>query len=213
MDNIYLLVYRNFLTEEVRDYNNIKITTQYGLLRTIQKTCSNSKDEYSKEIDYNIQLNQKFLSGISPNSVKQLDGTLKWNFLPIIFNVPTSAKAIGQTTNIDLCILPLLGYNYTYGIINNKSDIYKYTAVSFAWGRKEGSKFVRLSDFSIPIIVDRSTITISKNIYDDTKYDLTPPEKSDLKDLKLTLRDSTQYYPFPAMYLEEVTKTTDTINE
>lgn len=213
MDNIYLLVYRNFLTEEVRDYNNIKITTQYGLLRTIQKTCSNSKDEYAQEMDYKIQLNQKFLSGISPNSVKQVDGTLKWNFLPIVFNVPTSAKTIGQTTNIDLCILPLLGYNYTYGMMNNKSDIYKYTAISFAWGRKEGSKFVRLSDFSIPIIVDRSTITISKNIYDDAKYDLTPPEKSDLKDLKLTLRDSTQYYPFPAMYLEEVTKTTDTINE
>ena len=213
MDNIYLLVYRNFLTEEIRDYNNIKITTQYGLLRTIQKTCSNSKDEYAQEIDYKIQLNQKFISGISPNSVKQLDGTLKWNFLPIIFNVPTSTKAIGQITNIDLCILPLLGYNYTYGMMNNKSDIYKYTAISFAWGRKEGGKFVRLSDFSTPIIVDRSTITISKNIYDDTKYDLTPPKQSDLKDLKLTLRDSTKYYPFPAIYLEEVAKTTDTINE
>ena len=212
MDNIYLLVYRNFLTEEVRDYNNIKITTQYGLLRTIQKTCSNSKDEYAQEIDYKIQLNQKFLSGISPNSVKQLDGTLKWNFLPIIFNVPTSAKAIGQTTNIDLCILPLLGYNYTYGMMNNKSDIYKYTAVSFAWGRKEGSKFVRLSDFSIPIIVDRSTITINESRVDNTKYDLTPLQ-SDSKELKLILRDSSNYYSFPAIYLEEVAKTTNTINE
>ena len=213
MDNIYLLVYRNFLTEEIRDYNNIKITTQYGLLRTIQKTCSNGKDEYAQEMNYKIQLNQKFISGISPSSVKQSDGTLAWNFLPIIFNVPTSTKSIGQTTNIDLCILPLLGYNYTYGMMNNKSDIYKYTAVSFAWGRKEGGKFIRLSDFSIPIIIDRSIITISKNIYDDTKYDLTPPKQSDLKDLKLTLRDSTKYYPFPAIYLEEVAKTTDTINE
>ena len=86
MDNIYLLVYRNFLTEEIRDYNNIKITTQYGLLRTIQKTSSNINDQYAQTMDYKIQLNQKFLSGISPNSVKQLDGTLKWNFLPIIFN-------------------------------------------------------------------------------------------------------------------------------
>lgn len=212
MDNIYLLVYRNFLTEEVRDYNNIKITTQYGLLRTIQKTCSNSKDEYAQEIDYNIQLNQKFLSGISPNSVKQLGGTLKWNFLPIIFNVPTSAKAIGQTTNIDLCILPLLGYNYTYGMMNNKSDIYKYTAVSFAWGRKEGSKFVRLSDFSIPIIVDRSTITINESRVDNTKYNLTP-QQSDSKELKLTVRDSTNYYSFPAIYLEEVAATTNNTNE
>ena len=55
MDNIYLLVYRNFLTEEIRDYNNIKISTQYGLLRTIQKTCSNIKDQYAQEIDYKIQ--------------------------------------------------------------------------------------------------------------------------------------------------------------
>lgn len=212
MDNIYLLVYRNFLTEEVRDYNNIKITTQYGLLRTIQKTCSNSKDEYAQEMDYNIQLNQKFLSGISPNSVKQSNGTLAWNFLPIIFNVPTSTKAIGQITNIDLCIFPLLGYNYTYGIMNNKGDIYKYSAVSFAWGRKEGGKFIRLSDFSIPLIIDRSIITITESRVDNTKYDLTP-KKSDSKDLKLTLRDSTKYYPFPAIYLEEVTEETNTINE
>ena len=67
MNNIYLLVYRNFLTEEIRDYNNIKITTQYGLLRTIQKTNIDNK--------YSIQLNQKFLSGISPNAVKQQNNT------------------------------------------------------------------------------------------------------------------------------------------
>lgn len=75
MDNIYLLVYRNFLTEEIRDYNNIKTTTQYGLLRTIQKTNINNKDEYAPKINYSIQLNQKFLSGISPNAVKQQDNT------------------------------------------------------------------------------------------------------------------------------------------
>lgn len=209
MDNIYLLAYRNFLTEEIRDYNNIKISTQYGLLRTIQKTCSNSKDEYSQEIDYNIQLNQIFISGISPQYI-QSSGT--FDDSPISFNVPVGSLTIEKTTNINLYILPLLGYNYTYGIINNKSDIYKYTAISFAWGKKEGNKFIRLSDFSIPIIVDRSIMTISENISDNTKYDLMPQE-SDSKELKLILRNSTKYYPFPAMYLEEVTKTTDTINE
>lgn len=209
MDNIYLLVYRNFLTEEVRDYNNIKISTQYGLLRTIQKTCSNIKDQYAQEINYSIQLNQIFISGISPQYV-QSSGT--FDASPISFNVPVGSLTIEKITNINLYILPLLGYNYTYGMMNNKSDIYKYTAVSFAWGRKEGSKFVRLSDFSIPIIVDRSIMTISESRVDNTKYDLTP-KKSDSKELKLTLRDSTNYYPFPAIYLEEVTETTDIINE
>ena len=210
MDNIYLLAYRNFLTEEVRDYNNIKISTQYGLLRTIQKTCSNIKDQYAQEIDYSIQLNQILLSGISPEYV-QSSGT--FDASPISFNVPVGSFTIEKTTNINLYILPLLGYNYTYGIINSKSDIYKYTAISFAWGKKEGNKFIRLSDFSIPIIVDRSIITISESRSDNTKYDLTPPEESDSKELKLTLRDSTNYYSFPAIYLEEVAKTTSIINE
>lgn len=205
MDNIYLLVYRNFLTEEIRDYNNIKITTQYGLLRTIQKTCSNSKDEYAQKKNYKIQLNQKFLSGISPQYV-QSSGI--FDASPISFNVPTGILTIEKTTNINLYILPLLGYNYTYGIINNKSDIYKYTAISFAWGKKEGNKFIRLSDFSIPIIVDRSIMTISENRVDNTKYDLTPKSN-----LKLTLKDSTDYYPFSAIYLEQVAETTNNTNE
>lgn len=206
MDNIYLLAYRNFLTEEIRDYNNIKISTQYGLLRTIQKTCSNIKDQYAQENNYSIQLNQILLSGISPQYV-QSSGT--FDASPISFNVPVSSHTIEKTTNINLYILPLLGYNYTYGIINNKSDIYKYTAISFAWGKKEGNKFIRLSDFSIPIIVDRSIITINESRVDNTKYDLTP-QKSDLK---LTLQDSTNYYSFPAIYLEEVTETTNNTNE
>ena len=209
MDNIYLLVYRNFLTEEIRDYNNIKITTQYGLLRTIQKTSSNINDQYAQTMDYKIQLNQKFLSGISPNSV-QSSGT--FDASPISFNVPTNILTIEKTTDINLYILPLLGYNYTYGIINNKSDIYKYTAISFAWGKKEGNKFIRLSDFSIPIIVDRSIMTISENRVDNTKYDLTP-RQSNSKELKLILRDSTNYYSFPAIYLEEIAKTTNNTNE
>ena len=205
MDNIYLLVYRNFLTEEIRDYNNIKITTQYGLLRTIQKTCSNSKDEYDQEMNYKIQLNQIFISGISPQYVQS---SHTFDASPISFNVPTGILTIEKTTNINLYILPLLGYNYTYGIINNKSDIYKYTAISFAWGKKEGNKFIRLSDFSIPIIVDRSIMTISENIVDNTKYDLTPKSN-----LKLTLLDSTNYYSFPAIYLEKVAETTNNTNE
>lgn len=209
MDNIYLLVYRNFLTEEIRDYNNIKITTQYGLLRTIQKTSSNINDQYAQEMDYKIQLNQKFLSGISPQYVQSSD---TFDASPISFNVPTGILTIEKTTDINLYILPLLGYNYTYGIINNKSDIYKYTAISFAWGKKEGNKFIRLSDFSIPIIVDRSIMTISENRVDNTKYDLTP-RQSDSKELKLILRDSTNYYSFPAIYLEEIAKTTNNTNE
>ena len=205
MDNIYLLVYRNFLTEEIRDYNNIKITTQYGLLRTIQKTCLNSKDEYTQKMNYKIQLNQKFISGISPQYVQS---SSTFDASPISFNVPVGNFTIEKTTDINLYIFPLLGYNYTYGIINNKSDIYKYTAISFAWGKKEGNEFIRLSDFSMPIIVDRSIMTISENRVDNTKYDLTPKSN-----LKLTLRDFTNYYSFPAIYLEEVAETTNNTNE
>ena len=212
MDNIYLLAYRNFLTEEIRDYNNIKTTTQHDLLRTIQKTCKSIKDKYAQTIDYSIQLNQKLISNISPKNM-QLNSTID----PISFSVPIKEKTIEPSTDINLCIFPLLGCNYTYGIINNKSDMYKYTAISFAWGKKEGNKFIRLSDFSIPIIVDRSIITISINEEDNTKYDLKNPNKSDSTtetfNWQLTLRDSTNYYPFSAIYLDAVAQTIDTTNE
>ena len=66
-----------------------------------------------------------------------------------------------------------------------------------------------MSDFSIPIIVDRSIMTISESRVDNTKYDLTPQNSN----LKLTLRDSTNYYSFPAIYLEEVAETTNNTNE
>ena len=106
-----------------------------------------------------------------------------------------------------MLFIPLLGYNYTHSVINNKDDIYKYTAFSVAWVKKEGNEFVRLSDFSIPIIVDRSIMQI-ENSSDNTKYILTPKSN-----LKLTLKDSTDYYPFSAIYLEQVAETTKTINK
>ena len=118
MDNIYLLVYRNFLTEEIRDYNNIKTTTQYGLLRTIQKTTANNKDEYAQKINYSIQLNQKPLLGISPNAVKQQDNTFEWNFLPISFNIPIDSLTIEKRTDINYqFLIHLFDSNFNYHLL------------------------------------------------------------------------------------------------
>ena len=80
-------------------------------------------------------------------------------------------------------------------MIHIKEDIYKYTSISFAWGKKEGNKFVRLSDFSKPIIIDRSILgaTISD---DHTKYIFTP------SNCIVTEETSTEYYPLPAVYIK-----------
>ena len=55
-------------------------------------------------------------------------------------------------------------------------------------------------------------MTIGESRVDNTKYDLTP-RQSDSKELKLILRDSTNYYSFPAIYLEEVANTNNNTNE
>ena len=52
-------------------------------------------------------------------------------------------------------------------------------------------------------------MTIGESRVDNTKYDLTPQNSN----LKLTLRDSTNYYSFPAIYLEEVANTNNNTNE
>ena len=207
MDNIYLLVYRNYLTDENRDYNDIQTTTQYGLLRTVQKTSTSSKDPYIQNINYSIQLNQKLLSGISPK--KHNNST--FDFSPVSFDIThnpgTEAIIINKKTDIDWYILPLLGYNYTYSVINNKKDIYKYTSFSFAWGKRDNGKFIRLSDFSTPIIVDRSIMEIAD--YNSNKqYSLTPKDWNSLKWIET---DATEYYPFKAIYLttENITNITN----
>ena len=201
MDNVYLLVYRNFLTEEKRTYNDTKVYTQYGLLRTLQKTSTSSKDPYTK-IESKIQLQQHHMFGLSPKSA--ITNNNGWNFDGIEFEVPILEKEITRsfndttettTSNIDLYIASLLGYNYTYSVFNSKEDIYKYTSISFAWGKKEGNEFVRLSDFSKPIIIDRSILgtTISG---DNTKYIFTPSNCIVAEEI------STEYYPLPAVYIK-----------
>ena len=201
MDNVYLLVYRNFLTQETRTYNDTKVYTQYGLLRTLQKTSTSSKDPYTKT-ECKIQLQQHHMFGLSPKSA--IANNNGWNFDGIEFEVPILEKEITRsfnnttettTSNIDLYIASLLGYNYTYSVFNSKEDIYKYTSISFAWGKKEGNEFVRLSDFSKPIIIDRSILgaTISD---DHTKYIFTP------SNCIVTEETSTEYYPLPAVYIK-----------
>jgi hypothetical protein len=62
MDNMYLVTVRNYLTEEVRSYGSGTYQTQYGILRTIQRTRTSNQDLYSNaegELKtYKIQIKQ-----------------------------------------------------------------------------------------------------------------------------------------------------------
>lgn len=193
MDNIYLLVYRNFLTEEVRDYNDVKTTKQYGLLRTIQRTAIDDRDTYNTNGQYGFQIKQINISNIAP--AEKL-----WKFTPIEITSSNTIIKISKDPkdypNADLNILSLLGFNYSYSVKNGKENMYKYTSVSFAWGVKNGNEFERISDYSIPLIIDRSICTIEEKVYGS--YSITTAGYT----LTKNPADET-YYTKPAIFMRK----------
>lgn len=194
MNNLYLLVYRNFLTEESRNYNNVQVDTQYGLLRTIQRTTINANDEWNTNGLYKLQINQIPLSGIAPNVFAENN---MWNFDPVVLNAENRTVSCNSRIHIDLNILSLLGFNYSYAVKNGKSDMYEYTSVSFAWGVKNGNTFERISDYSIPLIIDRNMCKIEEKISNNTLY----YDISAKGDYELQRFETTSYYIKPAIFM------------
>jgi hypothetical protein len=97
---------------------------------------------------------------------------------------------------VSLPIISLLGYNYTYTKRREVSPInYQYTSVSFAWAYFDGSKYNIISDYSIPLIVDRQSALIKEDEVDGT-YLLECQERT------LTSKTNTEYYKADAIYLE-----------
>ena len=187
MDNMYLVTVRNYLTEEVRSYDRGTCQTQYGILRTIQRTRTSNQDLYSNaegELKtYKIQIKQ----------IPILQGKAKYN--PIQLSWAEGKVSIQKTLNVSLPIISLLGYNYTYTKRREVSPInYQYTSVSFAWAYFDGSKYNIISDYSIPLIVDRQSALIKKEV--NGTYLLECQERT------LTSKTNTEYYKADAIYLE-----------
>lgn len=196
MDNICLLVYRDYLTDETHTYNNVEVKSRYGFLRTIQKTETSSKDTHGRtkgEVEkYCFNVNQ-----LPRTEFTEDDFNTSRYKLEIPY--PAGTKTIEKdkngkyTVEPNFWVLPLLGYNYTYGIQKGGDDIYNYTSIAFAWGYKSGTDYQRLSEYSIPIIIDRQAVKITLN---DTTYVITPQQ------CKFLESSNDNYYPHKAIFLK-----------
>lgn len=201
MKRLRLLVYRNFLTSEIRDYNNRTYSTQYGLLQTLEKTKYNPHDEtINAKTKYSIDIDQLSLEYSSSNQ----NALVTKIVIPSIGETKISREETlyRYYSTINLNILSLLGYNYTYTNLKqiNQDEKYKYTSVSFAWGLwNSGNSFTRLSDFSDPLIINRNSNKIEFILNTETnkyEYKITLQNGYSLKN-----QTSTNYYSKPAIYL------------
>lgn len=190
MDNLCLIVARNYLTEEVRDYSRGFYISKYGLLRTIQRTKTSSQDQYSNA-DNEIKT---YSFTIKP--MKILYGDNKHEPIQLVWD--ETFTQLDNTTVFNLPILSLLGYNYTYSKMADRGiSNYKYTSVSFAWATCYDGKISIISDYSIPLIVDRQAVLITSQNKDTGKS--TIEYKPNCKLVELL---NSEYYSGKAIFLE-----------
>lgn len=190
MDNLCLVAVRNYLTEEVRDYSRGFYTSKYGLLRTIQRTKTSLQDLYSNA-DNEIKT---YSFTIKP--MKILSGDSKYEPIQLVWD--ETLTQLDNTTVFNLPILSLLGYNYTYSKMTDRGiSNYKYTSVSFAWATCYNGKISIISDYSIPLIVDRQAVLITSQNKDTGKS--TIEYKPNCKLVELL---NSEYYSGKAIFLE-----------
>ena len=212
MDNLVLLVCRNFLTTEARDYNNKEDSRQYSIIRTLQRNILSTKDTYTSKKDGekyykthfdDIQILKNEVYGNSYCKIK--NGILfTWD----IYSAPTMSSNKDKPTLPNLYNMSLFGYNFTYCKQTGSINKYKYTSFSFAWGYKdpETKEISVLSDYSIPLIIDRNAVRVLSMNEGKTEYKLVQNEKDyyEIYSLK-TLQDADdaakEYYNGPAIFL------------
>lgn len=152
--------------------NNLKILTYRNYLTEI---VENNQLQQFKEINH-IE-NYKTLPIPLTEYIEEASGST--------LNVPLNIGSFTSET-MSLEFLPLLEPNIAYckqrGLVAEKE---KYTSVSFAWGYEEKGNYIRLSPFSIPLIVNR-----------ELKDDLV------LKNNEFVEKESCNYYKQKAIYWE-----------
>ena len=152
--------------------NNLKILTYRNYLTEI---VENNQLQQFKEINH-IE-NYKTLPIPLTEYIEEASGST--------LNVPLNIGSFTSET-MSLEFLPLLEPNIAYckqrGLVAEKE---KYTSVSFAWGYEENGNYIRLSPFSIPLIVNR-----------ELKDDLV------LKNNEFVEKESCNYYKQKAIYWE-----------
>lgn len=194
IEKMRLIVYRDFLTPTLRDYNNQRIKQSKGIIRGIQCTNKTENDPYTKlseEIDsIKILFNQPKLNIDSSTT------SINFDFIPdgeesFKEYVKTAEEKMNAVEEMSLAVLSLLGYNFQYSVDNDlftqedENLPYRYTSICFAWGYQEGNALKRISDFSEPVLLDRDAVSMT---YSDNEYTLT------LKDCSLSKGILIPYY-------------------
>lgn len=202
INNIKLFAYRDFLTDVPRPYNGQNIETRYGLIQTLQRNNKSTADAYSP-VDINPEAGQTIRLKIYPISIEDNDSP----YLELDFVEGTELTVNPSENHVfSLPLLSLFGYNYHYsqkaGFLDSPTiDACQYTSVCFAWGYEEGSgenkKRYRLSDFSEPVLIDRSLVDVEWQ--EDGTYLMT------LK--KGVLSRTTSPYYTDAIYLNKAEET------
>lgn len=136
-----LIVYRDFLTPTLRDYNNQRIKQSKGIIRGIQCTNKTENDPYTKlneEIDsIKILFNQPKLNIDSSTT------SINFDFIPdgeesFKEYVKTAEEKMNAVEEMSLAALSLLGYNFQYSVDNDlftqedENLPYRYTSICFA---------------------------------------------------------------------------------
>lgn len=207
MDNLYLFVYRNFLTQEERTHGKIKRKVQYGKLNNIQRTIINPKDPYCIVTNANANSEkEKELKDISFSEI-ELDFTKSNSSSYPSFKITSDSEEIitgrdsdgkNLKTTPSLAKFSLAGHNYSHGL--TKTNKYKYTSISFAWGYIDDyGNCHRLSDYSIPVIIYRGSVNFMRPA-SYVAYKIVFKEN-----LYLHKETSTDYYSGEAIYLDEKT--------
>ena len=146
-EQIYLATYRDRLTSDAQvTWNKQKFLARYGRIGQISNGSS-SQRFYVKNDKFKADVlkNNYFSVNIRDKKLnRQEDITI--SFYP---------KGSTTTDEFNLALGSILGYNKKYAQSRGQDMAQRFTSICFAWVRKKGGVYERISDYSRPVIIDR----------------------------------------------------------
>lgn len=144
-EEIYLATYRDRLTSDAQvTWNKQKFLARYGRIGQIS---NGSRDQrfYVKNDKFKADVLKSNYFSVNIHD-KELKGDIVISFFP---EGPTT------TGEFNLALGAVLGYNRKYAQSRGQDMAQRFTSICFAWVRKKGGVYERISDYSRPVIIDR----------------------------------------------------------
>lgn len=142
---IYLATYRDRLTSDAQvTWNKQKFLARYGRIGQISNGSRNQRF-YVKNDKFKADVLKSNYFSVNIKD-KELKGDIVISFFP-----EDSATA----NEFNLALGSTLGYNKKYAQSYGQDMAQRFTSICFAWVRKKGGVYERISDYSRPVIIDR----------------------------------------------------------